>query len=465
MTVFDDIRKLKKEGNCIKAWQTGYAVLEKEPNNEYLKTSLFWVIHAGLKQVIVPIQRRKNKTPSPKELETINNWVGKIEVLKLSLPNDNIDYRIWNLLQDVGKYCEPLCFFILNSGRSLFNKEDHEPYILEKGEKPSNVYRLARMVAKNYLMQREKSSLPAYEVISLLNYAYYEAKDSPKNKIWLEHDRAKIYVEIGDIQEAKKSYLSVLKFKQTESWAWFGLSETFIDEPRKAVSIIAHGLNYAHDPKFSIPGLKLLSKLLSDQGDYELASKILIRLSNIYKRNSWNLKDDIVELMSSQWFDASLDVADLSNQLRTLAEGAVEYTVEEPVYYNAVVERIHKSGKGITAYINRSLQIPVRKSLFKDQKSSIPGTFIKLLCDKTTEQDQVVSLEVMAPFESEDVCCFQGKINITNSGLGFVNNIFIPPNLAEGITQAAEVTGVAVMSYDEKKQKHGLKAVSLKQLS
>ena len=466
MTVFEHIRKHKAEGNHIKAWQTGYAELGKEPNNEYLKTSLFWVIYAALKQVIEPIQKRKNPTPLLKEQKVIDNWVEKIQLLRLSLPNDNIDYRIWNLFKIVGKHCEPLCLFILNSERRLFCESDYEPYIHEKGEAFSNVLRLSRMVAECYLMRNKESSLPVDEVIKLLDYAYSETKDNSKSKVWLEYARAKVFAEIGDMDKAKKSYLSVLKVKRTESWAWFGFGKTFRDDTKKAISIISHGLSYAHEPKFAISSLTLLSKLFSEQGDYELASKTLIRLSNIYKENGWNLKDSIVELMSNEWFDASLDVADLNNQLRILAEGAVEYTVEEPVFYSAVVERVHKSGKGITAYINRFLQIPVQKSLFKDQKLTIPGTFIKILCDKTSEELQAVSIEELVPFESEDVCCFQGKIKITNSGLGFVNdNIFVPPHLVEGITQAAEVAGVAVMSFDEKKQKHGFRAVSLKDLS
>ncbi len=55
MSIFDDIRELKSNNNLEGAWQAGYQVLQQDKHNEFLKTSLFWVIYAALKLKAEPI--------------------------------------------------------------------------------------------------------------------------------------------------------------------------------------------------------------------------------------------------------------------------------------------------------------------------------------------------------------------------------------------------------------------------
>ena len=462
MSIFDDIRDHKSREDLEGAWQVGSKALEKDCGNTFLKTSLFWVIYSELKKLLEPIKTRDNKTPHPNEQRMIDLWASRIQLLQLELPSENIDFRLWNLFRETGKFCDPICLFILHTGRALFSPDDHKPFSTEKGESPSVVLRLARMVAVNYLHKGLESPLPAGRVVALINYALDKTQDSSKSKIWLEYDKARIFVTAGDIVRARDAYLSVLRNKRGESWAWFGLAKTYENEPEKAICLVSFGLTCAHDPKFSIPGLVRLAELLAQTGVHDYASKALVKLTKIYSSNGWALKGSIVELTSSAWFDASLDTSDLDAHIEELAIGANQYAMVKPTYLSGVLFSVHESGKGATIYIHRDLKFSARKSVFEYRKIPKPGTFVKIFCDMGSENQDVISVENIQVIETQDIRSFKGSLKVSEKGFGFVNgDIFVPPGLVEGVQRDAEVAGVAVMSFDKTKNKYGWKAISL----
>lgn len=462
MSVFDEIRDHKARGDFEGAWQAGLPVLEQDTGNKFLQTSLFWVIYAELKKLLEPIKARDNKTPHPNEQHLIDLWASRIELLQLELPSENVDYRLWNLFRETGKFCEPLCAFILKSGPRLFNPDDFKPYQSEKGESPSVVMRLSRMVASNLLQKGLESPLPAGRAVGFLKFAKDKALDSPQAKTWLEYDKARIFVAIGEIEKAREAYLSVLRNKRGESWAWFGLAKTYESEPEKAICLISYGLHCAHEPKFKIPGLVRLAELLAETGDQTNASKALIQLNEIYNANGWALKESIVELTSSAWFDASLDVSDFAAHVEELAMGANQYAMLKPTTFTGVILSIHESGKGATIYINRDLKLSARKAIFENRRIPKPGTFVKVLCDMGAERPDVVSAEVAQAEESTDIRSFKGSLKVSEKGFGFVNgDTFISPALVESVNRDSTVAGVSAMSFDKAKNKYGWKAITL----
>jgi len=462
MSVFDEIRDHKSRADFEGAWQVGYPTFEQDAGNTFLQTSLFWVIYAELKKLLEPFKTRDNKTPHPNEQRLIDLWASRILLLQLELPNELIDYRLWNLFRETGKFCDPICLFILQRGSSLFSPDDHNPFSTDKGESPSVVLRLARMVAVNYLHKGLDSPLPVSRVVAFLKYALDKAEDSPQGKIWLEYDKARIFVTAGDIVRARDAYLSVLRNKRGESWAWFGLAKTYENEPEKAICLVSFGLTCAHDPKFSIPGLVRLAELLAQTGVHDYASKALIKLTKIYSDNGWALKDSIVELTSSAWFDASLDTSDLDAHVEELAIGANQYAMAKPTYLSGVLLSVHESGKGATIYIHRDLKFSARKAVFENRKIPKPGTLVKIFCDLGSESQDVVSVENIQVIETQDIRSFKGSLKVSEKGFGFVNgDIFVPPGLVEGVQRDAEVAGAAVMSFDKTKSKYGWKAITL----
>lgn len=462
MSVFDEVREHKARHDFEGAWQVGFKALEVEPRNEFLKTSLFWVNYAALKPLLETIKSRENKAPLPHEQAKIDLWASRIAALQLALPSENIDFRLWNLFGETGKFCEPLCMFVLRSGSKLFTPADHKPYISAKGESSSTVVKLARMVAASYLLKGRSSPLPAGRIVALIKYAAESSGDSEEMKLWLEYDKAKIYIAAGEMGRARESYLAVLKKKRRESWAWFGLAKTYADEPEKAICLIASGLTFAHDPKFSIPGLTEIAERFVETGAYENASKALVKLMAIYTQNNWSPKDNIVKLTSYSWYDAAIDVSDFDALVKTLAENADLYTISKPGHYQGVLQSVHASSKGANIYISRDHVISARKAVFPERKIPPPGTFIKVLCDMDAEEKEVIASEIVQKFSTADICTYSGSLAITDKGFGFVNrDVFVPASLISDIQPDTQVTGTAVMSFDKTKNRYGWKAITL----
>lgn len=463
MSIFADIRELKSRNDLEGAWQCGWQALQNDKNNEFLKTSMFWVAYAALKAQMEPIKSRPVITPRPPEQQEIDLWASRISALELVLPSENIDFRLWNLFARTGKFCEPICSYILRSGRKIFSSEDHKPYATDKGESPSTVLKLARMVAACYLMNPQTSNLSASRVVALINYAEEAAEDSAAGKIWLAYDKAKIFLQAGDAGRAREAFLAVLQRKRSEPWAWFGLASTYTEEPHIAIKLLASGLTFAHDPKFSVPGLVDIAARFSETGEYQNASQALSRLMAIYTENAWPPKDSVVTLMSSSWYDAAIDWSDYDSIIHNLAEGADQYTVGKPQHYLGIVQNIHASEKGANIYVSRDLTLSARKSLFPNRTIPAPGTPLKVLCDLAQDKPEVVAVELSEHFDSPDVRFFDGTLRVTDKGFGFVNGeIFIQASLASKLPNETETTGVAVASFDKTKNRYGWKAITLR---
>lgn len=85
------------------------------------------------------------------------------------------------------------------------------------------------------------------------------------------------------------------------------------------------------------------------------------------------------------------------------------------------------------------------------------------------ERTRIISIEPTNESPDPDICRhFREIIEVTDHGLGFTpSNIFVPPNivLAGGIESGDEVEGVAILSFDKKRSKWGLKAVEARPVS
>jgi hypothetical protein len=183
----------------------------------------------------------------------------------------------------------------------------------------------------------------------------------------------------------------------------------------------------------------------------------------IYQQNGWTPKDNIVALMSSSWYDASIDLPDFDAVIRNLADGADQYTISKPHHYFGIVHNIHASEKGANIYVSRELTLSARKSQFPDKRLPEPGTPLKLLCDLSTGKPEVVTIEKTEAFDSPDIRYFDGTLRVTGNGYGFVDaDIFVHASLVSAFQNHQQTTGAAVAAFDKTKNKYGWKAVSLR---
>ncbi|MDP5133567.1 MAG: hypothetical protein NWQ54_22010 [Paraglaciecola sp.] len=449
--VFAGIKELKQVAQFDKAWELGFSVLLQDNKNLYLKTSLFWVCYSALKPKLVPISNRENKSPNAHEVEQVNKWMSHIFDLNLDFPNENIDFRFFNLFKGIGQHFRGFVDFVLYYNVFLFKADDFKPYVSEKGESPSWATKIARLAAKAWLSHGAEWQLDFELVVKLLNYAAEHARD--KNKIWLYYDTARCLAKAGKLAEARQYALNVLRQKMSESWAWGALAGTYSnDNKHAAISCFCKGIIEAKDPQFEIPMLYELAKLLAEASMPDLASLLVLRLETIYRANNWRLRAEHEELLQQPWFDASLnDEVKLQYFLKAEAEAALQYAGDKFETHYGFVKSHHRSGKGCHVALEDDRVLSVRKSVLSSKKIPVVGQWLQLKCSYIGDEVDVIAASIVDSRPTEKLKWIEGSLKLNPKGFGFLNDVFIAPHIVAGFQDTQTVKALVYWSNNPKR--------------
>lgn len=450
-SVFETIRELKQAGRFDEAWELGFSALSQDNQNLFLKNSLFWVCYSALKLKLEPILHRENKAPNPHEVAYVNQWISHIFALNLDFPNENIDFRFFNLFKGIGHQFRGYVDFILYYNVFLFKPEDFNPFTSENGESPSQVVKIARQGAKAWLSHGLDWQLNIDLVLKLLNFAAENAND--RGKIWLYYDTARCLAKAGQNAEARQYALNVLRQKMTESWAWGVLGNTYREENAEAaVCCFSKGILEAKDPKFEIPMVFELAKLLANASQSELASILVLRIDKIYRANNWRLRAEQEELFQQYWFDASCcDNDKLNAFLREKAAAALQYTADKFETHFGFVKSHHKSGKGFTVALENDQVVSVRKSLLAGKKMPVIGQWLQVKCSYIGEESDVVEALLIPSRTTDKLKWLDGTLKRNPKGFGFINDVFVAPHLAAEFSDNQKVTALVYWGSNIKK--------------
>lgn len=450
-TVFSQIKELKLQGRYVDAWNLGYQAFQNEPQNTYLRTSLFWVCYAAIKSIQEPILNRQNKAPNPQEQQTVNGWINCISYLNLPMPSEELDFRFFNLFKGCGQHYETYVQMILFYGTNLFKQDDLLPYKTEKGEVPSLVVKLVRQVAKGWMMHHQHWQLNFDGVLSLLQFAMDHAKD--KNKIWLHFDKSKCLVLAGRYDQAREEALLVLNKKKSESWAWGALADTYFHSDKEAaIACYAKGIMEAHEPAFSIPMYFSLAQLLAQKNNFNLASASVSKLIEVYQTHGWKLKSEHEDLVQQTWFDASvLEGLNFDQEVKKLAKKAQEYVYGETNLTVGIVDSHHRSGKGFSVYIDVNKRYNARGGLFFGKGLPKVGTWVEVKYAINNGVEEVIEVHSIEPQTSDKVQNDSGVLKKADKGFGFVNDAFIPPYLLHEVSDGEQIKVVKIWDIAPKK--------------
>lgn len=461
--IFQKVNRLRKSGNLAEAWDVGCPAVQENPNDQYLKGSFFWVCYAYLKEVQSNIKSRADNrngdnTPSAGELDRINFLVDWI--VWLNIPPGGYEYRSLLLTFQKNLECIPkLVLLLVRYSDSLFTDEDKQPFVNENGESPSLMLKFARKVAKSWMQNETARQLSVDDLCSLFSITRQQANDK-QQQIWLDYDEAKCLIIAKRFDKARDCALSVLRKKQTESWAWGALATTYREEdPGAAIVLFSKALCCAQDDVFALPTLKGIAPFLADQGFTKEASMCVKRAVNCYLENGWNIKSDLEQLMTQPWCDADVDLELLKPFLEKHAVTALDYLFGEREQSVAVVQNVHASGKGFHAYLNRNQSVSVRLGLYRSKKPPNPGDYVRLTLSK--EDQSVVAAEPCEPVDMDDVGYKEGTLSIKEKGFGFVEDTFVPTTLAQPEMDGQSVKVLRILDFDKTKKRHSWKALKV----
>ncbi|MGF1758952.1 tetratricopeptide repeat protein [Photobacterium sagamiensis] len=461
---FRTVTNLRKSGNLQEAWNVGFAALEQSPQDAYLKGALFWVCYEYLKQQQERIAKRaassNNYRPSDFEFEQIERLLQT--VMNLDIPTGKLEYKM--LLVQFKKNLEwfpTLIHCVLRHQVALFDNEDKQPFQAEKGEVPSLMLSTVRQVASAWLRARENWQLDFNQVMELVNTTRQQVSDT-KHLIWLDYDHAKCLVVAGQYDQARSLILPILRKKQSESWAWGALAATYQKQDKElAIKFFAKGISSAHEITFSLRLLQGIIPLLLSKQQQAEASMCLKKALAVYQVNGWKIKQELEQLSQQHWYDGGVDESLLDSYLKSISRDALDYLHGPTQKMIAIVENIHKSGKGFHAFVNKSMSLSVRMGIHKSNDKPSVGDYVELSVSSNDGEQTVIGSAPCAKSEVPDVSFIEGTLRIAPKGFGFVEDTFVPPFVIGDIATESHVSVQRVMSWDKTKSRHSWKAIQL----
>ncbi len=458
------VNNLRKSGDLQGAWNFGFEALQSAPQDTYLRGALFWVCYEFLKLRLENLNKRastsKNYRPTDFEFEQVEDLLQTI--MSLQIATGGLEYKM--LLIQFRKCLEwfpSMVRLVLQYQGALFDDEAKKPFQAEKGEVPSLMLSTARQVASAWLRAREYWQLDLGLVLAFLNETRQQISDT-KHKMWLDYDQAKCLVVAGQNEQARTFILPILRKKQKESWAWGALAATYTKENKSlAMKFFAKGIVSAHEIAFSLRLLQGIIPLLIANQQQREASMCLNRAIKAYENNGWKVKPELQKLAGQPWFDSSVTDVQLNPFLESLCNDALDYLHGPLEVVIAVVENIHKSGKGFQAFIDRSTSLPVRLGVHKSKQKPQAGDFVELSLSKREQSREVVASVTCSEKKMTDVSFVEGNLKIAPKGFGFVEDTFVPPFLIGDIRDDTLVRAMRIMAWDKSKSRHNWKAIKL----
>lgn len=462
---FRIVGNLRKSGQLQEAWNYGFSALEQSPQDSYLKGALFWVCYEFIKQQQEKIAKRgassNNYRPSDFEFDKIESLLQTI--VNFEIPAGGLEHKM--LLVQFKKNLEwfpTLIHLVLRQKAALFDDDAKKPFQAEKGEAPSLMLSTARQVASAWLRAREPWQLDLNQVMEFIHLTRQQASDV-KHMIWLDYDQAKCLIVAGQYEQARSLILPILRKKQKEAWAWGALAATYQKQNRDlAMKFFAKGIVSAHDVTFSLKLFQGIIPLLLGNQRHVEASMCLKTALSAYQAHGWKIKPELEQLSLQPWYDSSVDEKQLNPFLNSISRDAQDYIYGPTKKVIAIIENIHRSGKGFHAYVTRTYSTSVRLGLHKSKENPKVGDYVELTLREENGQKDVVSSLSCGPKTSSDISEVKGRVNITPKGFGFVEDTYIPRNLVADMQNDTLVTVTRVMSWDKTKSKYSWKAIKLK---
>ncbi len=251
--------KLRKEGKLKEAEKVAREYLEKDPNNEWNKKALGWIIFDKLRNSLRK-QRKLNKW----------NKFAIREFLRLNIPAPDILYT--NILKVLIRFYKKgdnsALFQIYNFIRNftieaIFKSEDYIRKRKGRIQVNSLVESIASALAHHSLNMKDVEALEF-----TLNFIDQIESKFPDN-LNLPYYRARIHIELGQNDKAIPILQKLIALKNDwHLWGYLGIAYSS-ETPAKAINYLCKAIITPKDPyltiKFRIELVKVLFKLNKNQ--------------------------------------------------------------------------------------------------------------------------------------------------------------------------------------------------------
>ena len=293
---------------------------------------------------------------------------------------------------------------ILDQGSAVQNGTNFWPALAED---------VIRLAAKDAIKRDSKSN-----VRNLLPYIK-KAEDRFNDNAWLTIIYVKSLRFLGELDEAIKHCLPLVRKKSTEFWLWDLLSSLYADKDDKNLSLscIARALLCHQSDDFKGKLHLKFAQALVERNQFKEAMSEYQTVIRTYEEHGWNTPKEISIAMSAEWWDENCSLPEGNKSLyKTLSEGADELLFSHIPWSDAVLGEERKVEKEAKARFKRVVYI--------DTNDEIPFS-----CQADASIVQWKGAEIGAPicvqYERQD----NGTLKILRMkprSSGKFNDVFIP---------------------------------------
>lgn len=466
----EEIKNLRKSGQIDEAYSRGYELLKQHPNDKFLASSVGWVLYDKVKK-LVDTANQSQSIDIEESISQLKEILGEYYKLKLIRP----DLLFSLLLSQILRFPQQIKFlpkFLKWAGVDSFRAEDFQVSTANDGKVfDSLVEKTAREVGKiaceltvqDYPDATELQNFAIKLIDVALDRAFIQKPE------WLNYRKALLLNRLGRSAEAQKLLVSFVKQKRSDYWAWHALAKVVeTSDPTLALALCAKACLTCRDENFGVGVFEDLSRLAANKGQWKVAKWAADRAFNVRNSNRWKIPQSLHNLLTASWYDRTENLSNAEEVLENIAADAEKVIWQNCPQLNGnyLGSFAAKTGKmmlkfGLHSHSGAEEVVSPDRGILKNLNLQM-GAPVTLTVDKNGERLTVVAVEKRESGKIFDsISCKTGRFRLHQNGFGFVENVYVPHELACQLQNEQTVNVAVVKRLDKKKNTWGLSAIAL----
>ncbi|AFY74344.1 hypothetical protein Syn7502_02349 [Synechococcus sp. PCC 7502] len=464
-----EITALRKEGQLEEAYAKGYELLKSNPEDKYLASAIGWVLYEKIKNLVTTT--KKSQSPDEGSSNNLRNIL--LEYVKLEVTRPDLLFSL--LLSQVLQFPSELKFlpkFMMWAGVNSFRAEDFQTHTGNDGKVfESLVEKVARTTGKisRDLTLRDYPDLGEVQdfAITLIDFSLKNA--NVQKPEWLHYHKALLLNQSGRSEDSQKLLTSFVQQKRSDYWTWHALAKVVeISDSKLALALCAKACLTCKDENFGVNVFEDLSRLASHQNEIQIAKWATKQAFDVRNRNGWKIPQALRNLLNSPWYAHSESIPDAKEILFRLSVDAETIIWSQCPKYDANYLETFTTQKG-----TRMLKFALKsygeaKEIVSPERGMVNnltltfGDPVIVTIDESGDRPTVVAVKKRESGQPFDIMpCRSGQFKLKPAGFGFVDNVYVPHELASQLKDNQIVNLVTAKRFDKKKNKWSLNAIAI----
>ncbi len=278
--------------------------------------------------------------------------------------------------------------------------------------------------------------------------------------------KAQLLILLGRKSEALDAIRPFVRLKQRDFWVWDLLSDTMDDSEIK-LSCLCRALSCHAQPDYLGKVRLKAAQQMASLGFHDNARTEIDQYLALYQSKGWHISDQVLELTHCDWYQAATPLATNAPFYCSHVEASDNFLYQDMAEQPILITHVNKEKK-VCHYITanreqgffsmRHLRAPLKLNevyLARLGESNASKKGKRIFTYRHASTNSYIGIFYKP---------FKGKLNAkSGNNYGFVNDVFVDFRLVEGFaaTNGTLVSGMAVISFNPKRQNWGWRAISI----